>query len=213
MTIIQVKLIQYQNYNNPDMEDNTKNRDNQTHQEEEEMLMDHEYDGIQELDNPPPRWIMAIFYITIAFAIIYAAYFFLLGVGDNQDAKYAKKSLLHDSKYKIENQSVDELQALTDVADLEEGMKVYKSMNCFACHGMVGEGNAVGPNLCDEYTINGGDFKSVFNIIKNGKPTKGMTAFKGQISDNKILQVSSYVMSLVGSNPANAKGPQGDKVE
>ncbi len=78
---------------------------------------------------------------------------------------------------------------------------------------MVGEGNAVGPPLCDEYAINGGDFKSVFNIIKNGKPTKGMTAFKGQMSDKKIQQVASYVMSLVGSNPANAKGPQGDKVE
>ncbi len=211
--IIRLKLIQDHNYNNPDMEDNTKNRDNQNHLGEEEMLMDHNYDGIQELDNPPPRWIMAIFYITIAFAIIYAAYFFLLGVGDNQDAKYAKKSLQHDSKYKIENQSTDELLALTDAADLEEGQAVYKSMNCFACHGMVGEGNAVGPNLCDEYAINGGDFKSVFSIIKNGKPIKGMTAFKGQMSDKKIQQVASYVMSLVGTNPANAKGPQGDKVE
>ena len=156
---------------------------------------------------------MAIFYITIAFSIIYASYYFLLGVGDHQDAKYAKKSLLHDTKYQIASSSPDELSMLTDAADLEAGKAVYKNMNCFACHGMLGEGNAIGPNLTDEYSLNGGDFESVFNIIKNGKPTKGMTAFKGQISDTKILQVSSYVMSIVGSNPSNAKGPQGEKVE
>ena len=195
------------------MEENTKNREHQINNELDENIMDHEYDGIKELDNPPPRWIMAIFYVTIAFAIIYASYYFFLGVGDHQDVKYAEKSLLHDAKYQIANQSADDLFALTDPADIEEGKAIYQTMNCFACHGLVGEGNAVGPNLCDEYWIHGGDFKSVFSIIKNGEPTKGMTAFKGQISDTKIQKVASYVMSLAGTNPPNAKGPQGDKVE
>ena len=86
-------------------------------------------------------------------------------------------------------------------------------MNCFACHGMNGEGNAIGPNLTDDSWISGCDFQSVFNIIKNGNPTKGMTAFKGQISDQKIQKVSSYVLSLNGTNPANAKEPQGEKCE
>ncbi len=179
----------------------------------DDKLMDHDYDGIQELDNPPPTWIMAIFYITIAFAIIYAAYYFWLGVGDSQDAEYARKSQKHDEQYQIANLSSDYLVLLTDASAIEEGKIIYNEMNCFACHGMNGEGNAIGPNITDEYWISGCDFKSVFSIIKNGNPAKGMTAFKGQISDDKIQKVSSYVLTLKGTNPANAKDPQGEKCE
>ena len=179
----------------------------------DENLMDHDYDGIQELDNPPPRWIMAIFYITIAFAIIYGAYFFWLGIGDSQDAEYARKSANHDQEYKIVSMSTDELVLLTDAADIEEGDAIYKEMNCFACHGQNGEGNAIGPNLTDDYRIHGCEFTDVFNVIKNGESLKGMTAFKGQLSDEKIQKVASYVVSLKGSNPANAKAPQGNKCE
>ncbi len=94
--------------------------------------------------------------------------------------------------------------------EIEEGAKVYNDMNCFACHGMNGEGNAIGPNLTDEYWLHGCDFQSVFNVIKNGVPAKGMTAFKGQISDSQIQKVASYVISMKGSNPANAKAAQGE---
>lgn len=181
--------------------------------EEFDHISDHEYDGIKELDNPPPRWIMALFYVTIGFSILYGAYYFWLGVGDHQDEEYVKKSAQHDEKYQIASLSADDLIRLTDEASLNEGRQVYTDMACMACHGMNGEGNAIGPNLADEYSINGCDFKSVYNIIKNGKPAKGMTAFKGQISDEKILQVASYVMTMVGSNPANAKEPQGEKCQ
>lgn len=177
----------------------------------DEKLMDHDYDGIQELDNPPPRWIMAIFYITIAFAILYGAYYFWLGVGDTQDEEYARKSAQHDKEYEIKKLSGEDLVLLTDAESIAEGKKIFSEMNCFACHGMNGEGNAIGPNLTDEYWINGCDFKSVFNIIKNGKSAKGMTAFKGQLSDEKIQKVGSYIVSLKETNPANAKAPQGEK--
>ena len=195
------------------MEENTQNKNHQSNHDEDEKLMDHDYDGIQELDNPPPRWIMAIFYVSIAFAIIYAAYYFWLDVGDTQDAEYVRKSQIHDVKYQLANQSTEDLILLTDIADLESGKIVYNEMNCFACHGMNGEGNAIGPNLTDDSWINGCDFQSVFNIIKNGNPIKGMTAFKGQISDKKIQEVSSYVISLIGTTPVNAKEPQGVKCE
>ena len=196
------------------MEDNNQNKEHQISKEEKGKLLDHNYDGIQELDNPPPRWIMAIFYITIGFSILYGAYYFFLGVGDHQNEKYAKKSLLHDEKYQLaSDDATQELIVLTDAADLEEGKTIYKDMGCFACHGMLGEGNAIGPNITDEYWLNGGEFADVVNIIKNGKPTKGMTAFKAQISDTKILKVASYVMSLVGSNPPNAKAPQGEPMK
>ena len=77
------------------------------------------------------------------------------------------------------------------------------------CHGTSGEGNAIGPNLTDDAWIHGCKFDDVFSLIKNGFPTKGMTAFKGQLSDEKIQQVASFVLSLKGTNPANAKAPQG----
>ena len=179
----------------------------------EEHDVEHSYDGIQELDNPPPRWIMAIFYLTIGFSIIYAAYFFWFDVGDLQDEQYVKKSQIHDTKYKVANESSSELITLTDAADLEEGKAIFSEMSCFACHGMNGEGNAIGPNLCDDVSLNGCDFQSTFNIIKNGKPAKGMAAYKTQLSDSRIQGVTSYVLSLRGSNPANAKEPQGETCE
>ena len=86
-------------------------------------------------------------------------------------------------------------------------------MNCAACHGMAAEGNAIGPNLTDEFWIHGCKFDEIFNSIKNGYPAKGMTAFKTQLTDEKLAQVTSYVVSLKGSNPANAKAAQGEKCE
>lgn len=186
----------------------TENKPQDLHNDK---IMDHNYDGIEELDNPPPRWIMALFYLTIGFSIIYGAYYFWLDVGDHQDAEYAKKSEIHDQKFHIANLSSEELTLLTDASDLEEGKTIFKEMNCFACHGLNGEGNTIGPNLTDEYWLHGCDFQSSFNVIKNGVPAKGMTAFKGQISDEKIQKVASYVLSLKGTNPANAKAAQGEK--
>lgn len=181
--------------------------------EQDGPVMDHDYDGIKELDNPPPRWIMLMFYITIGWSIIYAAYFFWLKQGDSQDAEYMRKSEQHDQKYQIASLDADALVAFTDEASLAEGKQIYTDMACMACHGINGEGNAIGPNLADKYSIHGCDIQSVFSIIKNGEPAKGMTAFKGQISDEKIQKVASYVMTLVGTNPANAKEAQGEKCE
>ena len=187
------------------MEENTQNT---------EHLNEHNYDGIQELDNPPPAWIMAIFYITIAFSIFYGAYFFWLDVGDLQEAKYTKKSQLHDAKYQFTGGgSSEEMEVLSGAADIEEGKRIYAEMNCFTCHGMNGEGNPIGPNLTDNAWLHGCDFQSVFNVIKNGVPAKGMTPFKAQLSDSRIQKVTSYVISLVGTNPENAKVPQGEACE
>ena len=188
-------------------------KENNQNDQHDDHIMDHDYDGIKELDNPPPRWIMALFYVTIGFSILYGAYYFWLGVGDHQDEEYARKSEMHDQEYQMVSLSTYDLSWLTDDPSLEEGKTVFKEMNCFACHGLNGEGNAIGPNLTDEYWIHGCDFQNIFNVIKNGVPAKGMTAFKGQISDLKIQKVASYVHSMKGSSPANAKAPQGEKCE
>ena len=188
-------------------------KENKTNSLLDENLMDHDYDGIRELDNPPPVWIMALFYITIGFSIIYGAYYFWLKQGDHQDAEYTRKSALHDEQYALNNQSGGEMVLLTDAASLDEGKTIYKSMNCFACHGQNGEGNAIGPNLTDEYWIHGCKIQDLINVIKNGVPAKGMTPFKAQLSDEKIQKVASYILSLKGTKPANAKPPQGEKCE
>ena len=102
---------------------------------------------------------------------------------------------------------------LTSAEDLAEGKKQYNEKACFACHGMNLEGNAVGPNLVDEYWIEGGSLEDIIHIIKVGAPAKGMTAFQDQFNDKQLMQLGSYIISLQGSNPANAKEPQGEKYE
>ena len=191
---------------------NIQNDDFQYNEKYDEKLMDHDYDGIKELDNPPPAWIMAIFYITITFSVFYGAYYFWFGQGPNQEQEYQEMNKEYEARFGAAQKSVEKLILLTDDASLSEGAKIYKDMGCAACHGANGEGNAIGPNLTDHNWINGCSFDEVFNIIKNGKATKGMTAFKAQLNDKKIQQVASYVLvKLKDSNPANAKEPQGEE--
>ncbi len=177
---------------------------------------EHEFDGIKELNNPPPPWIMYLFYITVIFSVFYWVYYHAWGKGDLQDEEYNKEMAAAQVKidaFKAETKAV-EIVLLTDAESLAAGETIYKEKLCATCHGQFGEGNAIGPNLTDNYWISGGSIEDVFNIIKNGVPTKGMTPFKDQLPDDKILQVSSYVLDkLVGSNPANAKEPQGILVQ
>lgn len=167
-----------------------------------------DYDGIKELDNPPPGWIMAVFYLTIGIAILYGAYYFWLHVGNPQDAEYAKSVEEAKQKYKSEQSGVAFTQ-LSDPTSLAAGRDIFTAMNCITCHGQNGNGNAIGPNLTDNFWLHGCKFDDVFNTIKNGYPVKGMTAFVGQLTEDKIQQVASFVLSLKGSNPDNAKAPQG----
>jgi cytochrome c oxidase cbb3-type subunit 3 len=177
----------------------------------DEVMTGHDYDSIGELDNPPPRWIMALFYLTIGISILYGAYYFWLGIGENQDQEYQTKSAKHDEKYKKANTPVAELKLLTDESSLADGKAIYTEMACAACHGVNGEGNAIGPNLTDEYWIHGCGFTNVHDMIKNGNSIKGMTAFKDRLTEDKIAKVASYVLvSLKGTNPPNAKAPQGE---
>lgn len=174
-----------------------------------DKLLDHDYDGITELNNPAPKWIMALFYITVAFSIFYGGYYFWFGYGLNQEEEFAERNRKFEEKYRSGNNELT-IELLTDEAALAEGAEVYIQMNCAACHGANGEGNAIGPNLADENWIHGCSIEEVMGIIKNGGPN-GMTAFGGQISDKDILKVSSYVLvKMQGSNPANAKDPQGE---
>lgn len=187
--------------------------------EEKDLVMEHEFDGIAELDNPTPAWFMVLFYGTILFAVGYMFTYHVMDWGKNQEQEYAAElqqaeddriALLQKpgggSANKI-NENTVELS--TDKAVLEAGATVFKNV-CTPCHGEHGQG-AVGPNLTDDYWLHGGTIKSVFKTIKYGVPEKGMIAWEKQLNAKQISDIANYVLSLKGSNPAGAKAPQGTK--
>ncbi len=180
---------------------------------ERKLLMDHSYDGIQELDNPTPPWFMFLFYSTLAFAMVYGVVYHGMGNGkimENEylaqvkDAEIQREAYLKKFASSINENNVKLLSAGPGLAD---GKKLYDA-NCVACHGSKGEGK-VGPNLTDNYWIHGSGIKKVFRTVTEGVPEKGMIAWKKQLNPLQVQQVSSYIISLKGSNPANPKAPQG----
>ena len=188
-------------------DDQIKNDDNYTHIEEfDEKLMDHDYDGIKELDNPAPAWIMAIFYVTIFFAVAYGAYYFWIGDGPNQIEEYAQENAEHIEKYGSQ-ESNEALALVTDEADLAEGKDIYMK-NCVACHGVNGEGG-IGANLTDANWIHGCNFDNVFDVIKDGAPN-GMISYKTQMSDKKIQNVTSYILTELSGKNAAGKAVEGE---
>ena len=185
-------------------------------QYDHKLIEDHEYDNIRELDNPAPFWLMGLFYITMLFSVIYGAYYFWLGIGDLQTAEYSNEIAAAEINKKKETTSgFDEsnIALLTDEASLNAGAEIFATKTCITCHGAKGEGNAIGPNMTDEYWIHGNTPEEMFQTIKNGVPAKGMTPFKGQLTEEQMVQVISYTLiKLQGSNPENAKDPQGEKL-
>lgn len=179
----------------------------------QEQMMDHEYDGIKELDNPPPAWFLYLFYATIVFAIVYMINYHTMGNSNLQVDEYIeeitlaqqqREELIKSGAFINENS----VEALTLEADITEGKKIFVT-NCVSCHGNNGEG-IVGPNLADKYWIHGGGVVNVFKIIKNGVPEKGMISWQQQLSSKQIQQVASYVLTFAGTNPPNAKEPEGE---
>ena len=181
---------------------------------EGEVMMNHEYDGIRELDNNLPPWWVYGFYFTIVFAIAYLGYYHVTGQGDLPLEQYAKE-MAEGQKQKEEYLSksaaiVDEnsVIAFADAANVGKGKETFKTF-CAACHGQEGEGG-VGPNFTDEYWLHGGGIKNIFKTIKYGVPAKGMISWETQLTPLQIQEVASYILTLKGAKPANPKEPQGD---
>jgi cytochrome c oxidase cbb3-type subunit 3 len=181
---------------------------------EADVLLDHDYDGIKELDNNLPPWWKYGFYITIIFAVIYLIQYHVVGQGSVQLNEYneqlAEAELMKAERLKASAGNVDETNVtlLTDAGAVAEGQKAYTE-KCMVCHGKAGEGN-VGPNLTDDFWIHGGSISDIFKTIKYGVPSKGMLAWQGQMTPVQMQQVSSFIKGLRGTNPPNAKAPQGD---
>jgi cytochrome c oxidase cbb3-type subunit 3 len=183
-------------------------------EKEEDILLDHNYDGIKELDNSLPPWWVGGFFVTIVFACIYLFHFHVSKTGKLSEAEYneqieqAAKDMETYKKSAPDLIDEDKLVALSDAASLEEGKAVFME-NCQACHGKLAEGG-MGPNLTDNYWLHKGGIKDIYRSIKLGWPEKGMKAWEQDLGAKKIQKVSSYILSLKGSNPPNAKDPQGD---
>ncbi|MFN8415478.1 MAG: cbb3-type cytochrome c oxidase N-terminal domain-containing protein [Cytophagaceae bacterium] len=177
---------------------------------EHEIMTDHIYDGIRELDNSMPTWWVYMFYATIVFSFAYIWYYHFGGNGALQDKEYQMELVAAEEQVKKAADAMNEntVTLITDKSLFAEGEQLYMD-NCVACHGKLGEGG-VGPNLTDPNWLHGGDIKSVFKTIKYGVPSKGMIAWQAQLSPKQIQQVASYIKSLKGTNPPNGKEPQGD---
>lgn len=270
--------------------------------DQKDVLLDHEYDGIRELDNKLPPWWLYLFYISIVFSVIYMIHYHVTGTGDLSHSEYMKEvdpdwqaeesglfsSLFYSSPYakaedmtprqrvemamhdaaqakltgpeadldvtgigfedlivaamdvstpedleKLKNAFPEiwqkrmdqggmatapaepaapavEYTALTDDASLTAGKTIFAA-NCATCHGQAGEGG-IGPNMTDDYFLHGAGITNTINLIHNGVPAKGMISWRGILSEEQILQVASYILTLEGTNPPNAKAPQGEKV-
>lgn len=182
---------------------------------ESEVMTDHEYDGIRELDNRLPPWWLWGFYISIAFAVVYLIRFHVTGDGQLSHEEFAtemEEAEIQVAAYmeKMGNQ-VDEnnVTLLTDASALAGGKKTFDQL-CASCHAQDGGGIA-GPNLTDEYWINGGGVQNVFKTVKNGgRPGTAMIAWKDNLSPRAIHEVASYVISLQDVTPAAPKDPEGE---
>lgn len=183
-------------------------------EEEDSIMLDHDYDGIKELDNNLPPWWKYGFYLTIVVAFVYMINYHVIGTGDLQGKEYDKE--IAQAKLEVEEfmktsaNNVDEgtVTLLTDASDIEAGKNVFIA-NCAACHGQLGEGT-VGPNFADDYWIHGGSIQDIFKSIKYGWVEKGMKAWKEDLSPMQMAQVTSFIKSLKGTNPPNGKAAQGD---
>ena len=186
-------------------------------QQEKDIEMDHDYDGIRELDNHLPPWWKWLFYGTIAWSVVYLIVYHVTDSMPLSLEEYQQELALAEEDVKRFQASqpravIDEntLEYTNDAATLEKGKSIFLTNNCGGCHRNDGGGNTIGPNLSDEYWLNGGSLKEIFLTIKNGVVEKGMPAWGKSMSAQDVRDVTFFVISLQGTNPPNAKAPQGE---
>ena len=181
---------------------------------EEDIMLDHDYDGIKELDNVLPPWWVYLFYGTIVFALVYMIRFHVMNEYDQEQEFKNEVELAELEKSKLPKSAADEISyetvvAVTDATSLAKGKEIFNNA-CAACHKADG-GGLVGPNLTDKHWINGGGIKNIFKLISEGsKNNPSMVAWKANLSATDIQSVSSYILTLEGSNPPDAKAAEGE---
>ncbi len=182
-------------------------------EKEQDIMLDHDYDGIQELDNSLPPWWKYGFYLTIVVGVVYIYYYHMGGNGPSSYQEYVaevekgeadKAAYLAKSSGNVDENTVKML----DDAGIASGATIFQTA-CAACHAKDG-GGGVGPNLTDEYWLHGGSLSDVFKSIKYGWPDKGMKSWKDDFSPKQIAELTSYIKSIKGTKPAAPKEKQGE---
>lgn len=183
-------------------------------QESVDQLRPHVYDGIEEYDNPLPRWWVGGFYLCIAFSVIYMGYYHIAGGPSTLDEMNTTLAAHKEEAAQASGSSSgggDLTAMLADQNAIAAGKEIYQQ-NCTPCHGQVGEG-VVGPNLVDKYWLHGGKPEEILKTISEGVVEKGMIAWTPLLGMEKVKQVTAFVHSIGGTNPPNAKAPEGQPME
>jgi cytochrome c oxidase cbb3-type subunit 3 len=172
----------------------------------------HSYDGIVEYDNNPPAWFNWLFFGSIGWAVVYLLVFHIFNIAPLMHEEYAnemQEAQAQQAKLAEKTlKNLDEMEVLTDQASLQEGKTIF-NQNCASCHGQKLEGG-VGPNLTDQAWLHGCSVQDIFMTIYDGVPSKGMLSWKKQLRPDEIQAVASYIIAKRGTDPANAKDPQGE---
>jgi cytochrome c oxidase cbb3-type subunit 3 len=177
------------------------------------LLLDHEYDGIQEYDNPLPRWWLWIFYATIAYSVLYWFNVPGIGIGAGRIAQYEADMAVVEAQRAEAAAShpgatEESLAALAeDDSTVAAGRTVFGQM-CASCHGPDG-GGVIGPNLTDAHWIHAGTALAIHTTITEGVPAKGMPAWGTMLRPDQVDAVTAYVLTLRGTTPSNPKAPEG----
>jgi cytochrome c oxidase cbb3-type subunit 3 len=179
---------------------------------QKDQLSDHEYDGIQEFDNPMPRWWVYIFWATAYFAICYFLWFNVYFKGTPIIEEYAQdmSAAREEMAKKALGTKITE-QALTALtqngAMMADAQSIFKK-RCVQCHNTDGQG-LIGPNLTDDYWIHGNaTLMDIYGVVNGGVPSKGMPEWGKQLAPVEVAKVAAYVGTLRGKHVAG-KPPEG----
>lgn len=180
--------------------------------DDEPLMLDHDYDGIRELDNQLPEWWLAIFFATIIFAFIYWLHYQIAGgLTTRQELAVAMKKI--QEQRPAGPQFTDEkLAALFSADAISKGREVFAG-KCAACHGPAG-GGLIGPNLTDKFWLHGkGSRTDIATVIAVGVTDKGMPAWGETLPEGDVVAAAAFVYSLKNSNVPGGKPPQGQEAE
>lgn len=200
---------------------------------------DHEWDGLRELNNPLPKWWLYLFYLCIAWSLVYYVFYpawplgttytkGILGYSQREelDARMATAKA-GQAKFRaaLAALPVEAIQKDKDLLGFAmAGGRSYFNENCAACHGAGGQGAKGFPTLADDVWLWGGGTADIYQTIQHGirsddgdtrgTPGSGMTAFgkDGILNRDQIDQVTDYVLTVNGKPADAGKAAKGKAV-
>lgn len=186
---------------------------------QDQVIKGHKYDGIREYDNPMPGWWIALFWICVIFAGIYVLGVHVFDVIDTYEEDLAEslerletvRTAYAEANPTFEADPATLAEFVGDTQAIEAGAQTYAAV-CAACHGEQG-GGSIGPNLTDNYWIHGNTNMDMYNVITEGVAAKGMPPWDSALSPEERAQLIAFLQSIHGTEPPNAKEPQGELYE